>query len=168
MAKSLPPIPPGIDPTGTLEIWRKALKPVVKNIRTPSIPWNFTATNKRGGNLLSWNPVSGSDGYEVLRSDTADFSSGTTSITVDNGTQSQFFDAIAIQGVTLPTKYYKLRATAGSVSSPHSVKGIYTGIVASTPIDPSDTATASTSTVDTSTTDDTQVYTGKKRYLSDG
>lgn len=168
MPRSLPPVPPGIDPTGTLEVWRKALKPIVKNIRTPSIPWNFTATNKRGGNLLSWNPVTGSDGYEITRSDNADFSSGTTTITVNNGTQSQYFDAIAIAGATLPTKYYKLKATAGTVNAPHTVKGLDTGIVASTPLDPSDTVTASTSASDTSTSDDTQVYTGRKRYLSDG
>lgn len=147
-----------VHPDPILTQWRQALTRTLRRTQTPTVPWNFRITPKRGGLLLEWERVTtiGADGYELVRSDDADFSEATITITVENNLQTAYFDAIALSGAALPTRYYKIRATAGTKDNPRSVKGVLSGIVSAAPLDPSDAATTPTTTYDPVTDDDWQ------------
>lgn len=136
---------------------------------TPIAPYNFKATNQRGGILLNWSPLipqqgstaspvtnrlPAADGYELQRSDTGDFSVGSyISIPIRDPAQSSYFDSL---GGAVQTKYYKLRATNGTAGNSYAVHGIFTGVVKHTSIDASDTMTVPTTNYDTFTSQKTQ------------
>ena len=146
VAKRMPFVPVFYSGTPTV------LRPL-RRAFVPRIPWNFMAEGKTDGILLTWEPVSGADGYEILRSDTGNFSNSieTTdnvlTIALSSGQQDSYFDAL---GATSVTRYYMIRATAGTISSPHSVKGPLSGKI-------SQTSGSGTTTSDTTTTDESQV-----------
>jgi len=149
--------------------WRQALQNSVKSVATPKIPWNFAVQNKQGGNYLTWQSVSGADGYIVDVSTSGDFSSGTTSVTLQGNANTAYFDTVpTAQGATPALRYYRVRATAGTTNQPQSVQGVASGVVSSQAIPPNDTTTASTTTLDTSTTDGTQATTRTGDYRSIG
>lgn len=135
-----------------LKRWQKIIDPSLARPVKLKSPWRFRATRKRGGNLLQWATVTGADGYEILRSDTPDFSSPLV-IPIRSGVQNAYFDPV---GGSPETKSYKIRATSGTLSVPHTVKGILSGIVTSTSIDSTDTVTAESTTLDTTTDDEIQ------------
>lgn len=136
--------------------WQTKLNPLVTSPRTPPAPFNFAGTRARGGITLAWAQVNGADGYEILRSDNGDFSNPTI-IPIRNPAQTSYFDAFTTAGGTgTVTKWYRIRATNGTFSQPGSAKGVLSGIVKQTSIDPTDTVTAASTVFDQSTTDKTQ------------
>ncbi len=150
----------------TIKKWQTKLNPLVKQAKTPVAPFNFAASRQRGGILLTWAVVKGADGYEILRSDDGNFGSALT-IPVRNGSQTSYFDELGgTTGGTGPiTKWYKIRATTGAFSSPASVKGVLSGAVTTSSIDPTDTATASTTTFDGATSDGTRSAASRGRVF---
>jgi hypothetical protein len=163
---------PTISNTGLLiqflQQWQKQINKLGLNIITPQIPWNFKVESKQGGNQLSWNKVPVGDGYEVLMSNTGDFSTGANIITIPNVSFTSYFDPVSTSGGATPAiRYYQVRATNGTPAQPHVVKGNPTQALSSTAIAPNDTATASTSSIDTSTNDDSQANTRFGSYSGD-
>jgi len=127
-----------------LEQWRQGLNPLVNRPATPRAPRNFKVTNQRGGNLLEWAAVSGADGYEVLKSTSTDFTDPEI-IPLRSPEGTAYFDSLSGSGAAVTvTRHYKVRATAGTSTNPHSVLGKLTGMISSTSIDAADVATAST------------------------
>ena len=112
-----------------LKIWQQRLSRVVERPRFLRSPFNFRATGSTDGNLLEWTAVSGADGYEILRSDSADFGGSVVTFPVDSGNQESYFDAI---GATSIAKYYKIRATSGTRSEPHGSKGRLSAAISAT------------------------------------
>lgn len=155
--RTLPTIRTTGDLLPYLKRWEHGLGPLLKRVDTMPAPWRFRVTNQRGGNLLEWEPVTGADGYELLKSADADFDSGIETISIPSELSNSYFDGLSGSGASVTVKrFYKLRATSGTTQNPHSVKGLLTGIVSATSIDPADTATASSVVEDTTTDDGTQ------------
>ena len=155
--RALPTIKSYGDLLPYLKRWSQAINPLLKRVDVPHAPYRFRVTNQRGGNLLEWDNVAGADGYEILKSTTGDFDDGASfeTIPLRSDQHTSYFDALSGSGAAVTvTRYYKLRATAGTTQNPHSIKGLLTGIVSATTIDPADTATGSTTTEDTTTGDD--------------
>mgnify|MGYP001488246249 CR=1 FL=1 len=145
--------------------WQRGMKEVVKRVPEPEVPWNFSAVSKQGGNQLSWAVVDSADGYVIDWNLTGDFETGFTSISIGDSGAADYFDTVATQGGTAPAKrYYRLYATAGTALQPHSVKGNFTAVISATAIAPNDTATASVTTQDNSTNDNSQKW-DSGRYL---
>lgn len=136
-----------------LKVWERTIVRAIRIPKKPKAPFNFQGTNKRGGVQLSWNTIKGADGYEILRSDSADFSAPAT-LPIRSGSQLSYFDSI---GGEAQTKYYKVRATAGTDNAPFIVKGLLSGIISVTSIDSTDTTTTEADVFDTSVTDAWQV-----------
>jgi len=153
---TLPTITTLSDFVRVMKKWQTQLNPLLKNPKTPHAPWNFAATRQRGGILLTWTSLSGTDadGYQILRSDNGDFSSPLV-IPVTNAQQNSYFDSLGgSTGSTTPiTKWYRIRATNGTAQNPHSIIGILSGSVTINSIDPTDTSTAASTVRDISTTD---------------
>ena len=105
--------------------------------------------------LLEWASLNEADGYEILRSDTQDFSSPLI-LPVNSGEQNSYFDAI---GGEAQTKFYKIRATSGSIQAPRSVRGILSGMVFATSIAADDTVTSESTGFDPSADDEWQART---------
>ena len=127
-----------------LEQWRQGLNPLVSRPTVPRAPRNFKVTNQRGGNLLEWAAVNGADGYEILKSTSTDFTT-VEIIPLRSPEGTAYFDALSGSGAAnTVTRHYKVRATAGTTQNPYSVLGKLSGMISSTSIDTTDTATAST------------------------
>ncbi len=144
-----------------LKQFERKLNPLLARARTPKSVWNFKVTTKRGGLLLEWDILSGADGYEIQSSVNADFASPVV-IPLRNSQQNSYFDAL---GGGPTTRFYKIRATAGTIRTPHTVKGKLSGIVSGTSIDSTDVATAETTVFDTTTDDASQVGTGREVFV---
>lgn len=149
-----------------LKKWQTKLNPLVAQSGTPVAPYNFAGTRMRGGISLSWTPPSSKvDGFEILRSTNGDFSKATV-IPIRNALQTSYFDSLTTAGGTgTVTMWYRMRATNGTFSQPGAVKGVLTGVVTVTSIDPTDTVTPASTTYDTSTTDKTQAAAGRGRRI---
>jgi len=148
-----------------VEEWRQSLKQTVKTVATPKVPWNFVVSNKQGGNYLTWQIVEGADGYIVEISTTGDFSTGIDAKQLPGNENISYFDTVPTSGgATPPIRYYRVRATAGTVNQPQSVQGIATGVISSTALAPNDNVTGSTTTRDITTNDGIQARTGKGDY----
>lgn len=159
------PAIPIINTLPGLQQWQQALQSATKGVLTPRIPWNFTVTSKQGGNYLTWQSVSGADGYIVDISQNGDFSTGIISINLPGNNNTAYFDTVpTAAGATPAIRYYRVRATAGTVQQPQSVQGLTTGVISSTAIPPNNTTTASTTTMDTTTNDQTQTGTQTGPY----
>jgi len=148
MARNLPTIPG----SPHFKIWARTLAPSVQSSFAPKAPWNFKAEGKTDGILLTWTTVKGADGYELVRSDDGDFSTGLTIISLPQQQQNSYFDAL---GATSVTRSYKIRATSGTIAKPHVARGPLSGIV-------TETSGSGTSASDTTTDDSTQ---SKTRFL---
>lgn len=144
-----------------LQTWRAHVSKNLQRPPAPIIPWNFNATNMRGGIMLTWSPTPGADGYEVLRTDNGDFSgspgSNLTVTPIRDPKASSYFDSL---GGTATKKWYKIRATSGTHDAPHSVHGNASGIVTHTSIDSSDTVTIPSTIRDNATTQQSQTRAG--------
>lgn len=163
MAQTIPVI---TDIPGLVQ-WRNAVTPALAGIQTPKIPWNFTVSNKQGGNYLTWQPVKGADGYIVDISTTGDFTvgaAGVTSETLKGNANVAYFDSVPTSGGTAPGKrYYRVKATSGTTTKPQVMVGNPTAVLSSTAIAPNDTTTVSTTSRDTTTTDQKQVN-GRNKF----
>ncbi len=145
MPRNLPTIPG----SPYFKIWARALASSVQDAPSRKAPWNFKAEGKTDGILLTWATVAGADGYEIWRSDDADFSTGVTIIPVPQQQQDSYFDAL---GATSVTRFYKILSTSGTIAKPHLARGPLSGIV-------TETSGSGTSDSDTTTTDQTQAET---------
>lgn len=164
----LPSIRNAQDLIREMKKWQTKLNPLVKQAATPVAPYNFAATRQRGGILLSWAATRASDGYEILRSDNGDFTNAAI-IAIRNPNQISYLDSFATTGGTgAVKKWYRIRATNGTFSQPASAKGVLSGVVTTSSIDPTDTVTVATTTFDTSTTDLTQTSAGRGRRIVSG
>lgn len=150
VAKALPTLN---DPS--LTVIRNILAPIVKRALPPSVPQNFQVTNTKGGLKLSWAPLQrtspshGPDGYELLRSVDGSFTGDIQVIPIRDPQQTSYFDSFGS-----PTSAsYRIRATAGSSSSPQSVRGPHSGVIRHTSLDPTD-ATSNSTTVNDNYTND--------------
>lgn len=152
-ARSLPTATPTVDINQTLANWQTQLNPLVQTAAPSPTPLNFGATNSRGGITLSWSPVSGSDGYEILRSLNGSFTDDLQIIPVKNANQTSFFDSL---GGNSTTAHYRIRTTSGTAANPQSQRGPESGVVRHTSIDSSDTKSVPVSVFDTHTSDSTR------------
>jgi hypothetical protein len=165
---TLPTITSVSDLTRVLKKWQTQLNPLLKVPKTPHAPWNFAATRQRGGILLSWaaGAQTDVDGYIILRSDNGDFANPVT-IPIQSAKQNSYFDPLGgtTGGTAAITKWYRIRATNGTVQNPQSILGILSGAVTTTSIDPTDTVTPATTTRDITTSDTTQSSAGRGRII---
>lgn len=136
-----------------LATWQNQLNPGVSNVAPQVTPLNFSVTNSRGGLTLNWSPVSGGDGYEILKSQNGSFADDLQVIPVKNANQSNFFDSM---GGNAQSASYRIRTTSGTSSNPQSARGPESGVIAHRSIDASDTASVSTTQFDHFTTDKTR------------
>ena len=142
--RPLPYTPVGEDMAGFLKTWSMSLRSVTRRPPVLKAPRNFSATSQRGGILLNWAVREGADGYEILRSDTPDFSSPVI-LRLAGGRQTAYFDTLGGSATTQTyTKYYKIRATSGTDEQPQSVVGALSGIVSNTSIATTDAVTGET------------------------
>lgn len=162
MAKNLPVIP-GLG----FQQWRAALSPSLRRLTAPIIPWNFTGTTKQGGNYLTWSAVNGADGYEVQVAATGDFATNPVIHQLPGNNNISYFDSVPTQqGQTPPQRWYRVRATSGTLTLPQQAKGNWSGAIALTAIAPSNVGTPSASTSDTTTTDQSNSKGGRGDYRS--
>lgn len=139
-----------------LNNWNKQLSSLAKKPPAPRVPWNFSVVNKQGGNYLTWQGVKEADGYMVDISTNGDFSTGVQTVPLLGQTNTAYFDNVPTSGGATPAlRYYRVRATAGTSSNPQAVSGKATQVISSTAIAPNDTVTASTTKLDTTTTQGT-------------
>ena len=151
--RSLPTVAPNQNINETLATWQSQLNPGVANAAPQATPSNFAVTNGRGGLSLSWSPVAGADGYEILKSQNGSFADDLQVIPVNNASQSNFFDSM---GGNAQSASYRIRTTSGTASNPQSQRGPESGVVSHTSIDASDTASKPTTQFDNFTTDKTR------------
>ena len=158
---------PTISSLPELQQWRRALKGTIKKVAAPGIPRNFSVVSKQGGNYLTWAVTSGADGYEVDISTTGDFSTGITTVSLNSPDQVAYFDSVPTSGGAAPAlRYYRVRATSGTITEPHSVKGGNSGVLSSTAIAPNDTTTTSTTGTDQYTSDEANAGSGRGKYYT--
>ena len=151
--RSLPTVTPNQDITQVLANWQTQLAPLVQNVAPQATPQNFGVTNSRGGLTLNWSPVSGADGYEILRSLNGSFTDDLQIIPVKNANQSSYFDSL---GGNSTTAHYRIRTTSGTAANPQSQRGPESGPVKHTSLDATDTKSTPLTVFDTVTTDITR------------
>ncbi len=151
--RSLPTVAPNQNLNETLANWQTQLAPLVQNVAPQATPQNFSVTNSRGGMTISWSPVSGADGYEILKSASGSFTDDLQVIPVKNANQSSYFDST---GGNSQTAHYRIRSTSGTASNPQSQRGPESGVVKQTSIDASDTKSVPVTVRDNFTTDATR------------
>jgi hypothetical protein len=148
------PTPTGTqDLASTLASWQSQLNPTLKNAAPQPTPVNFKVTSSRGGLTLAWSPVSGADGYEILKSQNGSFTDDLQVIPVVGGKFSSYFDST---GGNALTAHYRIRTTSGTAQNPQSQRGPESGVVSHTSIDSSDTVTQPTTRLDQYTSDKTR------------
>lgn len=167
--KNLPTISDPHQLTQQLKVWQQKLGKLVKNGQTPRIPWNFRLTPQRGAILVQWakNSDGSTDGYEITWTSDGDFSKNVNAIPIPSPLQEAYLHSIQIQGATLPTIYYRIRATGPGQDGAHSIKSLDSATLSAAPLDPSDNVTTPTTTYDQGTNDDLQSFTGGGRYQPD-
>lgn len=133
---------------------RVGLGQVLRKPSPPNVVFNLAVSSQQGGNYLTWSQTKGADGYIVEISTNGDFSDILTSTSLDGIDATAYFDAVpTATGSAPPKRYYRVRATSGTQTSPRTIVGKASGAVASSAIAPNDTVTASTTTRDTSNLD---------------
>lgn len=150
-----------------LKKWQTSIKRLIVNTAQPRVPWNFRLTPQRGSILLAWakNTDSVTDGYEIVWNTTGDFSQSNNVIPVPSPQQESYLHSIQIQGGTLPTIYYRIRATASGQGGPHTIHSLDSATISGRPLDPSDNVTVPATTYDRGTNDELQAATNRGRYL---
>jgi hypothetical protein len=151
--RSLPTYVGTQDLATVLANWQTQLAPGVQNVAPQATPLNFSITNSRGGLTINWSPVTGGDGYEILKSATGSFADDLQVIPVKNVNQSSYFDSM---GGNAQSATYRIRTTSGTASNPQSQRGPESGTIRHTSIDASDTKSIPTTIFDTFTTDKTR------------
>ena len=159
-----------------LATWRNTIQRAIRRPVPQAPPFNFSATNQRGGILLTWNPgplaptkpspamfVRGApDSYEILKSPGGSFSGSDLSIIpVRDPKTNQYFDSL---GGNATTCSYRIRTTAGTTTSPYSQHGTPSGAVTHTSIDSNDTVTVPSTKTDVFTSDFTRARNSRGNY----
>lgn len=155
--RTLPSVSRPEDVIHTLKIWERNAHHAITRPPTLKAPRNFTAISQRGGIQLSWRPDPEASGYEIIRSLNGDFSEENNpdivTISVNGQQFSSYFDTVGGTGGSVVQKrWYRIRGISGTNEFPHGgtalsgrlVRGILSGVIWATSIDPSDTVTAST------------------------
>lgn len=140
-------------------------------------PRNFSATGLRGGIQLSWRADTESSGYDLLRSDSGDFSNpndaGIVTISLPDNKTTSYFDTVGGTGGSVVEKrWYRIRSRSGGSDSPHGgasvqgplISGSLSGPVWATSIDPTDTTTTPTVVDDVFAQD--PIHRERNRYRS--
>lgn len=174
LVRAIPVITDTRDLTSLLANWQNTIKQVLRVPTPPPCPQNFRALPIRGAIRLTWAPVNpaptkgqlgqtgvGSDGYEILRSPSGDFTSDLTIIPMRDINQTQFDDPV---GGAPTTVSYRIHTTAGTPRQAHAVAGPDSGTVKATSIDATDTATVGVIVQDNFTTDVTRATARLGRY----
>lgn len=151
--RSLPTSTGTVDVSQTLASWQSQLNPGVKNTAPQATPVNFKVTNSRGGLTLAWSPVSGADGYEILKSQNGSFTDDLQVLAVPGANASSYFDGT---GGNALTAHYRIRTTSGTARNPQSQRGPESGTIGHTSIDSLDTATVPVTKFDNYTSDATR------------
>jgi hypothetical protein len=139
------PTPTGVqDQSSTLAAWQSQLNPLVANVAPQPTPSNFSVTNARGGLQLSWAPVSGATGYEILKSQNGSFTDDLAVIPISGASNTSHFDSL---GGASQTAHYRIRTIAGDARGPES------GVVSHTSLDSADSASTPTTVQDKFTND---------------
>lgn len=167
--------------------WRSALRRTLRVAATPPPPLNFSATQARGGIVLTWSPVAtltqptpnpltgqtaklvlgqgtnsvGVDGYQILVSQSGDFVSDIQVIPITNVNQTSY--TYPVPGG--PTQFsFRIRTTSGTTSSPHTVVGPESGTVVATSLDPTDGSSTPSTQSDNYTTDSVRAIARRGKY----
>lgn len=159
--RSLPTVSPNQPLEQTLANWRTQLNPLVENATPQATPLNFGVTSARGGLNLTWSPVTGGDGYEILKSANGSFTDDLQIIPIKDINQTKFFDPL---GGNAQSASYRIRTTSGTRANPQSQRGPESGPVVHTSIDASDTKSVPTTILDSFTTDKTRSMARKGNY----
>jgi hypothetical protein len=139
------PTPTGVqDQSSTLAAWQSQLNPLVSNVAPQPTPSNFSVTNARGGLQLSWAPVNGATGYEILKSQNGSFTDDLAVIPISGASNTSHFDSL---GGASQTAHYRIRTIAGDARGPES------GVVSHTSLDSADSASTPTTVQDKFTND---------------
>lgn len=146
--------------------WQAGLRQTLLSPVSPPIPANFVVASKQGGNYLTWSAVKGADGYQVEVSSAGDFSTILTAHLLPGNAATAHFDTVPTSsGVAPAIRYYRVKATAGTIKNPQSITGKPTSVLSSTAISPNDTATASVTGRDVSDRDKLNVKSGNGNYF---
>lgn len=143
---SLPTINSLDQAVSQLKVWQQSLNQVVSIPKAPRTPFNFQAAGAAAGVTgipLSWEQVSGADGYEIQMSQTGDFSSAGIIATLPSPAATSYFDNTISTGAK---RYYRIRATSGTTNQPQSVKGIWSAPITQTSGSPTTTYDTSSAT----------------------
>jgi len=156
---------PTISTIPQLAQWQAGLRANIMRVLAPPVPANLSVTSKQGGNYVTWSTVKGADGFELDVSENGDMSNVLSTVALPSSQNTAYFDTVPVQGGSTPkTRYYRVRATAGTVQNPHNVKGVSSSVVSSTAIAPNDTVTASVTTTDNSNRDKINIGAGGGAY----
>lgn len=117
-----------------LKLWQQTLNPSVNVPPQPRIPFNFRSSSGIGTphTTLQWESVQGADGYQIQSSSNGDFSTPTTATIIAalrGQTSTSWTDALSASGVK---RWYRIRATAGTVNQPQVIFGVYSAPIIAT------------------------------------
>ena len=158
--RSLPTYDPTQDDATVFANWNSQLADSVRNAAPQATPLNFAVTNGTNQLTLNWGAVSGSDGYEILKSPSGSFSTDLQIIPVKNANQTSYVDNTVTGGAQC---FYRIRTTSGTKQNPQSQRGPESGVVSHTAISSTSSQTATTK-LDQFTTDSSRAGARKGNY----
>ena len=158
--RSLPTYDPTQDDATVFANWNSQLANSVQNAAPQATPLNFAVTNGTNQLTLNWGAVSGSDGYEILKSPSGSFSTDLQIIPVKNANQTSYVDNTVTGGAQC---FYRIRTTSGTKQNPQSQRGPESGVVSHTAISSTSSQTATT-ILDQFTTDSSRAGARKGNY----
>lgn len=145
--------------------WQAGLRGTLKSPNAPKVVANFNVVSKQGGNYLSWAQSKEADGYIVEISENGDFAVTLSKVQLPGNDATTYFDTVpTANGATPVKRFYRVRATSGTIKLPQTVFGKPTAVLSSTAISPDDTVTAPTTVLDTSDRDVLNVGSGRGDY----
>jgi len=140
--------------------WQNQIGQSVLNAAPQATPLNFAVTNGTNQLTLNWGAVSGSDGYEILKSPSGSFSTDLQIIPVKNANQTSYVDSTVTGGAKC---FYRIRTTSGTKQNPQSQRGPESGVVSHTAMSSTSSQTATTK-LDQFTTDSSRAGARKGNY----
>ena len=168
--KSLPTLTNPSDLIQVVKKWQSTLAP--SSGKTPIAPYNLRATPQRGGILVQWNAIltpGDADGYQLQRTIVPALNGGNanvpnqvSTVSLPDQTTVQFFDAVPAHTIVT----YRIRATNGTLASPQSVLGVYSGATKAAALDPSDNTTVPVTNYSNGTNDRTQSAAGRAKIVA--
>lgn len=114
---------------GGLKQWQQQLNPAVSLPPEPRAPFNLRISSGTATNSLSWEKVSGAQGYEVQVSQNGDFTSAPIITTPSDSSATSHVDPTIVNGVK---RWYRIRTTTGTANQPGLLKSAWSAPVIST------------------------------------